>query len=117
MVKEAASVGGVAGGAAGGEFGGVGVGEEGVEVMDGLGRADAAKRGEDDGEEGAALSDAASEVFVVFLEGAAIKEVGGADGGGGGVGGEEGTGDGDVDGGDGGGAVVSGNERPRYFFG
>ena len=35
--------------------------------MDGLGRADAAKGGEDDGEEGAALSDAASEMFVVLL--------------------------------------------------
>ena len=67
LVEEAAGVSGVPGGAGGGELGGVGVGEEGVEVMDGLGRADAAKGGEDDGEEGAALSDAASEMCVVLL--------------------------------------------------
>ena len=68
MVEEAASVSGVAGGATGGEFRGVGVGEEGVEVMDGLGRADAAKCGEDDGEEGAALGNAASEILLLFAK-------------------------------------------------
>ena len=79
--------------------------------MDGLGRADAAEGGEDDREEGAALSDAASEVFVVLLEGAGVENVGGAGGGGGGVGGEEGAGDCDVDGGDGRGAVVGCNDE------
>ena len=38
LEEEATSVGGIAGGATGGEFGGVGVGEEGVEVMVGLRR-------------------------------------------------------------------------------
>ena len=49
-------MGSVPGGAGGGEFGGVGVREEGVEIVDGLGRADAAKGGEDDGKEDAALN-------------------------------------------------------------
>ena len=70
-----------------------------------------AKGGEDDGEEGAALSDAASEMFVVLLECAGVENVGGAGGGGGGVGGEEGAGNGDVDGGDGRGAVVGGDDE------
>ena len=80
--------------------------------MDGFGRADAAKGGEDNGEEGAALSHAASEMSVVLLEGTKIEDVGDVGGaGGGGVGGKEGAGDGDVDGGDGGGAVVGGDDE------
>ena len=80
MVEEATGVSGVPSGTGGGELGGVGVGEEGVEVMDGLGRADAAKGGEDDGEESAPLGDAAGEMSVVLLEGADVEDMGGAGG-------------------------------------
>ena len=68
--------------------------------MHGLRRAEAAERGEDNGQEGPLLSDAAGEVLVVLLPGARGEEGGGIVGGGAGVGWEQRAGDGDVDGGD-----------------
>ena len=70
--------------------------------MDGFGRAAAAARREDNGEEGALLGHAATEVLIVLLQRARDEEVGGVLGGVDGVGREQRAGDGDVDGGDGG---------------
>ena len=82
-------------------LGGVSLGEEGVQVVHGLRRAESAEGGEDDGEKGALLGDAPGEVLVVLLGGARGEDGGGVLGGGLDVGGEQRAGDGDVDGGDG----------------
>ena len=89
-------------------LGGEGDVEEGVKPCARGGWADAAKGGEDDGEEGALQLDAAGEVLVVLLFLPAGEEGGGGGGGGGDVRGEEGAGDGGVNGGGKGVEVVGG---------
>ena len=88
---------GVAAGEARSSLAGGAAEEDVVEVREGLRGAEAASGGEDEGEVGAVLSRAASEVLGALLSVAHLKDVGGVGGGGGEVRGEEGAGDGDVE--------------------
>ena len=67
LVKDEAAEGDGAAGAVGDDFVGEGGGEDGVEVFEGGGGADAEEGGEDDGEEGAAELGATGEVLPKLL--------------------------------------------------